>query len=197
MYASGVLALNVDTNEVISVDEDERCGETYAAIPMPNGDVFFMPPDWSAMPHFFADMHRPTCVSVVRAEQTVLDDGPVLDVSAIGGGQPSTGGEPDGGSGFYFTSVDPELYADSNAEEPVWRVWHHDFTSNVSRRIDALPPWAGTLYYVDVGGENFIPYWQDGSVGTQTTMYRVPSDGGDPTAVFSFEGNWYGAARLR
>ena len=197
LHASAVLALNTDSNEVLSVDEDERCGETYTAIPMPNGDVFFMPPDWSAMPHFFADMHQPTCVSVVPAAQTVFDDAAVLDVSALGAGLPSTGGVPDGGGGFYFTSVDPELYDGSNEADAVWRVWHHDFASNVSRRIDSLPAWAGSLYYVDVGGENFIPYWQDGAAGTQTTMYRVPSDGADPTPVFSFEGNWYGAARLR
>jgi hypothetical protein len=47
-----------------------------------------------------------------------------------------------------------------------------------SRRIDTLPVWAGTLNYVNVGGANFIPYWEDGSAGTQTTMYRVPSAGG-------------------
>jgi len=199
MYASGVLALNVDTNQVISVDEDERCGETYAAIPMPNGDVFFMPPDWSAMPHFYADMHQPTCVTVVRAGQSVFDasESGVVDVSAMGDGLPSTGGVPDGANGFYFTSVDETLYDGTNAADPVWRVWHRDFATNTSRRIDTLPVWAGNLYYVNVGGANFIPYWEDGSAGTQTTMYRVPSDGSDPTPVFSFEGNWYGAARLR
>ena len=31
---------------------------------------------------------------------------------------------------------------------------------------------------------------------TQTTLYRM-LDGADPAPVFSFEGNWYGASRLR
>ena len=197
MYASGVLALNVETNEVLSVDEDERCGETYAAIPMPTGELFFMPPDWSAVPHFFADMRQPTCASVMAPEQTVFGDGAVLDVSAFGAGLPSSGGVPDGGSGFYFTSMDPALYDGTNEADAVWRVWHHDFSSNVSRQVDSLPPWAGNLYYVNVGGEYFIPYWEDGATGTNTTMYSVPADGTDPAPVFSFEGNWYGAARLR
>jgi hypothetical protein len=197
MYASGVLALNVDTNEVLSIDEDDRCGETYAAIPTPSGDVFFMPPDWSAVPHFFADMHQPTCVSRIVAGQTAFDGGDVLDVSAMGAGLPSSGGVPDGGSGFYFTSLDPALYDGTNAADAVWRVWHHDFASNVSRQVESLPAWGGTLYYVNVGGQYFIPHWEVGPSGTDTTMYGVPDDGSDPAPIFTFAGNWYGAARLR
>jgi hypothetical protein len=194
-----VLALNVDTNQVVSVDEDERCAATYAAIPTPNDDVFFMPPDWSAMPHFYADMHQPTRACVVRAGQTVFDESEsgALDVSAMGGGLPSTGGVPDGGDGSTSpastgssttaaTQPTPCGGCGTTISRPACRAAHRH-----------LPVWAGTLYYLNVGGENFIPFWEDGSAGTQTTMYRVLNDGGDPTAVFSFEGNWYGAARLR
>jgi hypothetical protein len=197
MHASGVLALNVDTDEVISVDEDDRCGETYAAVRSPAGDVFFMPPDWSAVPHYFADMHQPTCMLGIGPGQTTFDDGVVLDVSALGGGLASAGAVPTGDSGFFFSSLDAALWNGRNEAEPVWRIWHYDFTSRASRRVESLPPWEGQIYYVQVGGERFIPHWQQGAAGTTTTLYRVPDGGADPTPLFSFEGNWYGAARLR
>ena len=195
LYTSGVLALNVDTDEVVSVAEDARCGETYAAVPAPGGELYFMPPDWSAVPHFFADMHQPTCVSRIPAGQTSFDGADVIDVSALGGGLASAGAVPDAG-GFFFASLDPALWDGRNEAEAVWRVWYPDWASGASRQVESLPLWAGQIYYVDVGGERFIPYWQVGSAGTQTTLYRV-LDGADPAPVFSFEGNWYGASRLR
>lgn len=197
MYASGVLALNLETDEVISVDEDDRCGETYAAVTSPTGDVFFMPPDWSAVPHFFSDMHQPTCTVGISLGQTTFGAGAALDVSALGGGLVSAGAVPTGDSGFYFSSLDEALWNGSNEADPVWRIWHHDFASGASRRVESLPAWAGQIYYVDVGGERFIPHWRQSSAGTETTLYRAPDDGSDPTPLFSFEGNWYGAARLR
>lgn len=197
VYASGVLAIDLDTDEVISMDEDARCGETYAAVPTPTGEVFFMPPDWSAVPHFFADMHQPTCAPLIPAGATTFDEGPVLDVSALGQGLASTGAVPDGGSGFFFSSLDPALWNGGNEADPVWRVWHHDFGTGASRQVESLPLFSGQIYYVDVGSERFIPHWQQTATGNTTTMYRVLPDGVDPEPVFSFEGSWYGAGRLR
>jgi hypothetical protein len=197
-YASGVLALDTATDEVLSLDEDERCGETYANVVAPNGDAYFLPPDWSAAPHFFADLHQPTCVLRVRAGQTTFDDGPPLDLSALGSGLAAAAGVPDGNSGFFFNAVDEALWDGGNNEGgAVWRVWHYDFETAASRLVETLPTWSGTLYYVNVGGDFFIPHSQPTATGEQTTLYGVGTGGTDPTPVFSFEGDWFGLARLR
>jgi hypothetical protein len=197
-YSSGVLALDVDTDSVISVDDDERCGETYATVTDPDGAVYFFPPDWSSAPHFFADLHQPTCVLRVPVGSTTFEDGYALDLSALGSGLAAAGAVPDGAGGFLFTSVDAALWDDGNSEGGAfWKAWHYDFATQTSRPIETLPAWSGQLYYVNVGGELFIPYWRDTDAGQETTLYRVGTGDVDPTPLFSFEGNWYGLARIR
>lgn len=115
-YASGVLAIDVDTDRVASVDDDERCGETYATVTGPDGAVYFFPPDWTSAPHFFADLHQPTCVLRVPVGSTTFEDGYALDLSALGSGLAAAGAVPDGASGFLFTSVDEALWDGGNNE---------------------------------------------------------------------------------
>ena len=197
-YASGVLALDIATDTVLSVDEDERCGETYATITAPSGDVYFFPPDWSASPHFFADMHQPTCVLRVTPESTTFDEAAPLDLSALGSGLAAAGAVPDGGSGFYFTTVEPTLWGDGQSPEgAVWKAWHYDFETQASVPVSTLPDWPGQLYYVNVGGSYLIPYWQETGSGSNTTLYSVGGGQAEPTPLFSFEGNWYGVAQIR
>lgn len=196
-FASGLLVINTATDTVIEVDEDERCGESYASVTAPNGDVYFFPPDWSAAPHFLADLHQPTCVLRVPVGSTRFEDGFALDLSQLGSGSAASGAVPDGAGGFFFTGVDEELWdGGDNEGGAFWRTYHYDFASGASRLISTLPLWSGQLYYVNVGGEYFIPYWTETGTGDRTTLYRV-AGAADPGPVFSFEGNWYGLARLR
>jgi hypothetical protein len=197
-YAAGVLVLDTVADQVLDMDEDDRCGETYATIVAPNGDAYFFPPDWSAAPHFFADQHQPTCVLHVPAGQSRFDDGAPLDLSSLGSGLAASGAVPDGSTGFFFTTVDDALWdGGSNEGGAVWKVWHYDFMTELARPVETLPAWSGELYYVNVGGAFFIPYWQDTATGSRTTIYSVGQGDTDPSPLFSFEGNWYGLARLR
>jgi len=197
-YASGVLAIDTDTDSVVSMDEDERCGETYATVTAPDGAVYFFPPDWTSAPHYFADLHQPTCVLRVPVGSTSFEEGFALDLSQLGSGLAASGAVPDGASGFLFTSVDSELWDDGNNEAGAfWKAWHYDFTTEQSRPIETLPAWSGQLYYVNVGGKFFVPYWQETETGDETTIYRVGTGNADPEPLFSFDGNWYGLARLR
>jgi len=196
-YASGVITLDTKTDEVVDVAQDERCGEAYANVIAPNGDAYFFPPDWSAMPHFFADMHRPTCVLRIKDGETKFDSSFDLNLSVLGSGSAAAGAVPDGKTGFFFTTVDEELWdGGANKSGAVWRFWHYDFVSEKSRPIESMPAWAGQPYYVNVGGARFIPYWSETNTGFETTLYAV--DGGDdPRPLFSFEANWFGAGKLR
>lgn len=196
-FASGVLVIDVETDEVVTIDEDPRCGESYVTVESPDGDIYFFPPDWSSAPHYFVDMHQPTCVARIRRGETTFDDAEPLDLSALGSSSAASGAVPDGRNGFFFTAVDEELWGDGgNSSGAVWRFWHYDFVTEESRLIDFLPPWAGQGYYLNVGDELFIPSWKESSTGYETTLYRV--DGSeDPVEVFSFEANWFGAGRLR
>jgi hypothetical protein len=194
-YASGFLVLDTKTNDVIAVGEDERCGESYATVEAPNGDIYFFPPDWSSLPHYFVEMHQPTCVLRVRDGETSFDS-EALDLSALGSGSAAAGAVPDGKTGFLFTTVDEALRDESEEAVEFWRFWHYDFETETSRAIEAMPAWAGQPYYVNVGGEAFVPYWTETSKGAKTTFYRV-NGGEDPTPLFSFDANWYGAGKLR
>ncbi|MGC4088047.1 MAG: hypothetical protein QM756_09140 [Polyangiaceae bacterium] len=104
---------------------------------------------------------------------------------------------PDGKTGFFFTAVDEVLWDNGNNEGgAVWRFWHYDFATQQSRAVESLPEWAGQGYYVNVGGELFIPSWVETATGYRTTLYKVDGSA-DPSPVFSFDANWFGAARLR
>ena len=196
-YASGVLVLDTAKDEVIEVADDERCGETYTSFAAPGGDVYFFPPDWSSAQHYFAENHKPTCALRIRAGETKFDADFVLDFSALGGGSAAAGVVPDGDAGFFFTSADERLWEEREDNgDSYWRVWHYSFDTKESRQVDSLPEWSGQLYYVNVGGEIFIPYWRETSTGYRTTLYRV--DGADdPDAFLSFDASWMAVLQLR
>jgi hypothetical protein len=196
-FATGVVVLDVEKDSVVTVDEDERCGESYASVVDPDGNIYFFPPDWSAVAHFYADKHTPTCVLRINAGETVFDKDYALDLSALGSGGAASGAVPDGDSGFFFLTVDEELYDDGNNESgEYWHMYHHDFSSEETRKLDSFPAWAGTNYWIKVGDRTVMPYWRESEDGWVTTMYTV--DGStDPKPVFSFDASWYGAAQLR
>lgn len=196
-FASGVAIIDTETDQVIAVDEDERCGEAHTSIESPSGDIYFFPPAWSSTQHYFAAMHRPSCALGLAAAQTSLDAAPMLDLSALGGGSAASSGIPDGAGGFFFTSVDEALWNERESDvAPFWRMWHHDFSTGTSRPVTSLPPWAGQAYYVHVGDETFIVYWEETATGHRTTLYRVDGPS-DPVRVFAFDASWYGFGRIR
>ncbi|HTV24772.1 MAG TPA: hypothetical protein VMG12_39035, partial [Polyangiaceae bacterium] len=186
-FASGVAVIDTETDQLIAVDEDERCGEAHTSIEAPNGDIYFFPPAWSSTQHFFVDMHRPTCAVGLGTAQTSFDAAPTLDLSGLGSGSAVSSGIPDGQGGFFFTTVDESLW-DARASDvaPFWRMWHHDFASGTSREVTSLPPFAGQAYYVPIGDRTFVVFWEETATGHRTTLYRV--DGAnDPARVFSFD----------
>jgi hypothetical protein len=196
-FASGLVVIDTETDEVLAVDEDERCGEAHTSIEAPNGDVYFFPPAWSSTQHYFAEMHQPTCVLQIPSGQMSYDASTAMNLSALGSGSAASSGIPDGQGGFFFTTVDDALWAERSSDvAPFWRLWHHDFSSGSSRPVSALPPWAGQAYYVNVGGQIFIVFWEETSTGNRTTLYRV-NGADDPSPVFSYEASWYGFAQIR
>jgi hypothetical protein len=196
-FASGALVIDSDTDAVIGVSEDERCGETFTHIAAPNGDVYFFPPAWSSTSHYFIDMHQPTCVLRIRPGESSFDPQFALDLSALGSGSAAAGAIPDGRSGFYFASVDPALWtARSSDLAAFWRLSHYDFASETSRELTTLPVWTGHAHYVDLGGEIVFVYWEETATGNRTTFYRADA-GDEPTQLFSYDASWYSFARLR
>jgi hypothetical protein len=196
-FASGVAVIDTVTDQVLSVDEDERCGEAHTSIESPNGDIYFFPPAWSSTQHYFGEQHQPTCALQLAPDQTSFDASAVLDLSALGAGSAVSSGIPDGQGGFFFTTVDEALWTTRASDvAPFWRLWHHDLTSGASREVTSLPTWAGQAYYVNVGGQLFIVYWEETDTGNRTTLYRVDGPS-DPSRVFSFDSSWYGFAQIR
>lgn len=196
-HATGLLVIDTATDSVVSVSEDERCGEAYMSVEAPNGDLYFFPSGDSAAQHYFAENFRPTCVLRVQDGENELDSEFSLDLSALGSGSAATGAVPDGGSGFFFASVDEALWEErENNGEAYWRFWHYDFESEVSREVPSMPAWAGSTYYSDVGGRAYIPYWVETETGYRTTLYDL-NGADDPTPSFSFDASWGGFAQLR
>lgn len=196
-HATGLLVINTESDSVVSVSEDERCGEAYMSLEAPNGDLYYFPSADSSAQHYFAENFRPTCVLRVPSDTNEIDGDFSLDLSALGSGSAATGAVPDGSSGFFFASVDDALWqARGNNGEAYWRFWHYDFETEESHEVASLPAWAGSTYYVDVGGVSYIPYWVETPTGFRTTLYDV-NGAEDPTPLFSFDASWGGFDRLR
>lgn len=197
--ATGALLLDVEEDEVIAALEDERCGESYVITSAPGGDLYFFPPDWSAAPHYFDDKGepRPTCVLRIRAGEQVFDPDYTLDLSKRGSGSAAAGAVPDGEGGFFFTALDEKLWDDGENEGgEVWRFYHSEFASERSHPVESLPLWSTNCYYVNVGGDLYIPREEETDDGLRTTFYAVRG-ADDPIEWFSFDASWYGAVKLR
>jgi hypothetical protein len=115
----------------------------------------------------------------------------------IRSGSAAAGAIPDGENGFFFLSVDQELWDDRPSDlAAFWRVWHYDFEREESRELSELPAWVGHAHYVNLGDDIVFVYWEETEDGNRTTFYRV--DGADdPERLFSYEASWYSFARLR
>jgi len=196
-FANGLLVLDVERDEVVTSTEDERCGESYMSVATENGDRYLFPSAFSSPQHFFAEQRGPSCVLRVLNGESSFDPDYQLDLSALGSGSAAVGGVPDGAGGFFFGSVDEELWnlPENNGGE-FWRIWHYDFASGASRAVDALPVWAGDPYYAIVDGQVYMPKWRQTPDEQRTTLYHV-NGAGDPSSVFSFEASWAGFGRLR
>jgi hypothetical protein len=196
-YASGVLVLDTERDEVVAVDDDERCGEAMTSVAAPNGDIYFFPPAWSATTHYFTDDHKPTCILRVPAGKNEFDPDYELDLSALGSGSAAAGAIPDGKTGFFFLSADQGLW-DKRASDldAFWRIWHYDFESKKSHEVTSLPTWTGHAHYVNFGGEIVFVYWEETESGNRTTFYRVDGDK-DPVRLFAYDASWYSFAKIR
>jgi hypothetical protein len=196
-HASGLLVVDTKSDAVKSVDEDERCGEAYDSIAAPNGDTYFFPPAWSSTQSYFSEDHQPTCILRVRKGETTFDPDYSLDLSAQGTNSAAAGAIPDGETGFFFLSVDKEAW-DAREEQlgAFWQVWHYDFETESSHRVESLPMWIGHAHYVNLGDFTAFVYWEETDTGNRTTFYRV--DGADdPERLFSFDASWYSFGKLR
>lgn len=196
-FATGLLVLDVNRDEVVTSAEDERCGEGYMTVEAPNGDRYFFPSAFSSPQHFFAEQRGPTCVLRVLAGQSAFDPSYQLDLSALGSGSAAVGGVPDGVGGFFFATADAELWNErGNDGGEIWRIWHYDFATAESRAMDSLPVWAGDPYYVLVDDKVYMPQWRQTDDEQRTTVFAV--DGAEPpTQLFSFEASWAGFGRIR
>lgn len=196
-YASGVLVLDAESDEIIGVDDDERCGESYTSVAAPNGDTYFFPPAWSSTQHYFVDGHQPTCVLRVKAGESAFDRDYELNLSAVGSGSAAAGAIPDGKNGFLFAAVDqPAWDAREDELEGFWRLWHHDFETGESRELTSLPNWVGHAHYVNLGEEVAFVYWEELESGNRTTFYRASGDD-EPARLFSYDASWYSFGRIR
>jgi hypothetical protein len=196
-FATGLLVLDTDRNEVVASAEDERCGEGYMTVATANGDHYFFPSAFSSPQHFYAEQRGPTCVLRVLAGQSTFDPDYRLDLSALGSGSAAVGGVPDGAGGFFFASADDTLWNEpENNGGEFWRLWHYDFETGASRSLDTMPVWAGDPYYVVVDQKLYMPQWRESGGEQRTTVYAI--DGAaDPREIFAFEASWAGFGRLR
>jgi hypothetical protein len=196
-FATGLLVLDTERDEVVSSAEDERCGEGYMTVAAANGDRYFFPSAFSSPQHFYGEQRGASCVLRVLNGESTFDPDYQLDLSALGSGGAAVGGVPDGAGGFFFAAADDALWnqPENNGGE-FWRIWHHDLATAASRALDTLPVWAGDPYYVEVDGQRYMPQWRQTDDEQRTTVYSV-SGAADPTALFSFEASWAGFGRLR
>lgn len=196
-HATGVTILDTEKDQLVSVIEDERCGEAYMSVSAPGGDLYFFPSADSSTQHFFVEGKKPTCVLRVKAGERTFDPAFSLNLSALGTGSAAVGAVPDGANGFFFASADEGLYARRASNgDAYFRFYHYDFTTQAARAVPSLPAWAGSTYWVDVGGKTVLPYWSE-SGGTSRTAVYTTNGAADPTPLFSFDASWYGLARLR
>jgi hypothetical protein len=196
-FASGLLVLDVERDVVVTSAEDERCGESYMTVAAANGDRYFFPSHFSSAQHFFADEKGPTCVLRVRSGENAFDPSYQLDLSALGTGSAAIGAVPDGVGGFFFATADEELWnLPENNDGVFWKISHYDFATEVAHPVESMPTWSGSPYYVDVGGEFYLPYWRQTPDASVTTLYTL-NGADDPAPLFSFEASWTGFGQLR
>jgi hypothetical protein len=195
--ATGVTILDTAKDQLVSVIEDERCGEAYMSIAAPSGDLYFFPSSDSSTQHYFVDGKKPTCILRVKAGERTFDPTYALDLSVLGTGSAAIGAIPDGATGFFFATADEALYASRESDgDAYFRFFHYDFTTQAARAVSSLPTWAGSTYYSDVGGKVVVPHWVENGASSRTTLYTM-NGAADPTPLFSFDASWYGLARLR
>jgi hypothetical protein len=195
-HASGFVVLDTEADKVVAVGDDGRCGESFSLIEDAGGNIYFLPPDWSALPHFFGDFGS-TCVLRLPQGKSKFDPDYSLDLSAAGTGSAAAGAVPDGRGGFFFIGLDEDLWNDGDGSaDGYWRFFHYDFETDLSEEVRSMPLFSHHSYAAAVGEQTIIPRSWSTDRGSRTTVYAV-TGASAPNELFSFDADWYGFARIR
>lgn len=196
-YSAGVLVMDTESDNVVSVLDDDRCGDAWVSVAAPNGDLYFFPNAASAEEHgLSAETPRASCALRINAGEEGFDPTFSLDLAAAAGGSPAAqGAAPDGESGFFFAAADAERYADrENNDYTFWQLWHYDLETNEAEPVAEFPWWTGAIRYYDIDGRVILPRFE-ALPGWRTTFVELaPNPEATPFAV---DASWNTVARVR
>jgi hypothetical protein len=206
LEAAGLLVIDTASDEVVTIDEDDRCAGAFTSVELASGDIYFFQSWLATMTLHTASTPKPSCALRIRAGAEEIDADGYLDLSALAGGRAANGGIPDGGEGFYFmafheervTSTDPTELQNASLESN-WHYWHFDPEAGEAREVTTLP-WivAGEWYFQLEDGRVFHPAnVQDKATGASTTTLMEMTGGSDPVPTISVEGMVELMARMR
>jgi len=197
-YLSAVLTIDTENDTVLNFTTDDRCGEAYFALEMPDGDILYFASTWSASQHYFSDDLGASCALRIRDGEYDFDPDYKLDLSALVDGKAATGGVPDGDSGFFFLAADPERYADSeNNGGTYWQFLHYNPDTEEVTEFPSLPYWADSPFFYQFDSRTVMCYWRENDDESRTTIvYEIESDA-QPSELFSFDAGWRHIGKLR
>lgn len=195
-YGAAVMVIDTDSNSLVTVLEDDRCGDAWVSVAVPSGDLYFFPNAGNVEEHALTVTEPPpSCALRINANQEVFDPSFTLNLSALAGGAPAQGAAPDGNGGFFFATVDAERYADAeNNDFTFWAMWHYEMGASSAERVADFPWWTGAIRYYQVDERVILPYFEATPTWKTTFLELVPNPSAAPFAV---DASWTTVARVR
>ncbi len=194
--SSGVLVIDTNSDQVVRMNEDERCAGVYNTVEAPNGDIYLLQSLTSATLQLLTQQ-KPSCALRILAGQDTLDPTFNLNLSALVGNRAVQGGIPDGKGGFYVkvfyaervSSTDPADLYDASGNSN-WRHWHINPVTNTATEITVTPFDSSSVRYYDLGdGRIYTPVaeYDEKSEKYKTTYFEIGQDV-QPTQRISVNG---------
>jgi hypothetical protein len=199
------LVIDGDTDEVVEVASDERCGQAVSIIEV--GETLYF--GTGTLGASFYAMQRPAdypapCVLRMLPGEQVFDSDFYLGLNEVTDGRPAGGLVAGAGGDAYVLAFDESLLDEpitpaseifSAYEAPAWSWWRFPLdASEAGEPIDTVPAASASSLVLNAGGREYITQLDRES---GTTRLLLPSNDGTLSQGLEVSGYPYGLIRLR
>ncbi|WP_437505511.1 hypothetical protein [Sorangium sp. So ce1099] len=198
---TGLVAIDTETDTVVRVDVDDRCGGITQSVETASGDAYFVSSGLAAAAYHLERLETEPCALRIPKDADAFDPGFALHLSELTGGAIAGDPIPAGGDSVFLRVLDEGLATSSEETktfeitgQPAWHWWRWDTAANEAAAIPELAPSPANVSFFEVDGRVFTIDEKSGS--TESTLIELTAEGG-PKLGLTTPGYLHGLAKVR
>lgn len=198
---TGLVQIDTQTDEVLGIELDSRCGGITQPITTKTGDTLLVSSALAGSAHRLGRLATKPCALRVRAGETRFDSEYLGDLEAVTGRAIAGEPIPAGGNDVFLRVFDESLatieegaFTYELTGQSAWNWTRWNTVTGVVTPVDTLPPSTADVLWLEVDGRVYGTETKPDY--SETTLIDLNADGG-PERALTAPGFLHGVARVR